>query len=815
MSGDEDAAGATLTPASFDDVQDRPGRAAIADVGPYEDLGLLGKGGMATVRRVRDPQLNRVIAMKILRPELAELPRALALFRAEAQTSAQLAHPGIVPVHEIGALRDGNAYFTMKEIEGRTLTEVIRELHGSHATEWTLRRLVAAFRQVCDAMAYAHDRGVIHRDLKPDNIMLGAYGEVLVVDWGVAKVVDGAEDTVTTVRATSAQTTQAGTVTGTPAYMPPEQARGQIDRIGPHSDVYALGGILYEILVGRSPRRGGVREVLDAIRAEVPLASLPEVAPSGVAIPAELRRIADRALHTEIGRRYANAGELVRAVEAWLDGSRRKQEALDQVEEARAIRPRIRELRARSAALQRQAADLLEGLPPYASESDKAPGWALEDAARGLQRDAEVAEVELTRRLQAALAKEEVVEAHELLAEHYRELHEAAEAARDEAAAARYARLLEAHDVGTHTDYLSGEGRLTLHSDPPAHAELFRYVVHHRRLVLEPVRSLGLTPHAELRLPMGSYLVELGAPGFETARYPVHIGRMDHWDARPPGASASEAVRLLPAGSVGPGECYVPAGPFVCGGDELASNAGPRAEVWLDGFVIDRFAVTCAQYIAFLDDLVDQGREEEALAHAPRERAGKHEESQGALLLGRDERGHFHLVEDADGDMWDPQWPIIQVDWYGASAYAAWRAERDELPWRLPSELEWEKAARGVDGRLFPWGDFGDGCWASCREHAPQVLPRVVDSHPIDCSPYGVRGLGGNCKCWCLDGYAQSGPTIVEGRGAVNTSEASNLRVFRGGSWNGALVHGRSARRDSANPRTRYSYVGVRLARSV
>ncbi|MCO4747603.1 MAG: SUMF1/EgtB/PvdO family nonheme iron enzyme [Proteobacteria bacterium] len=818
LGGDaEQPASVTLMPATFEDVPTQPSRAAVLDVGAYEDLGMLGRGGMATVRRVRDPQLRRVMAMKILRPELASIPRASSLFRAEAQTSAQLAHPGIVPVHEIGELPDGQVYFTMKEVHGRTFTEVIAEVHDDTVglSAWTLPRLVSAFRQVCDAVAYAHARSVVHRDLKPDNIMVGDYGEVLVLDWGVAKTLGGGEEPVQTIRAGDAHGTQAGSVTGTPAYMAPEQARGEIDAIGPHSDVYALGGVLYVMLTGNEPRRGGAREVLGWVRQGVPLEPIGAVGRGGLPIPKELARICTKALAVKARDRFADASQLAAALDAWLDGSLKRQEALEQVDEARRLRPQIGILRARAEGLFAQAEAILEPLPAHAPERAKAPGWALQDTARGLLRDAEIAEVELTRRLQAALAKAEVPEAHALLAEHYRHLHEDAERVGDEASAARYERLLDAHDLGPHAAYLSGRGKLSLSTTPPAHVELSQYVTHNRRLVLEPVRSLGLTPLVDVELERGSYLLELSAPGFATARYPVHIGRMQHWDGVPPGRETTEPVALLPAGAVTPGASYVPAGWFGMGGDDFASHAPAAQDVWVDGFVMDRFNVTCAEYLEFLDDLVDQGREAEALRYAPRERAGKHKEGQGAMMVGRAPDGHFVLVEDSDGDVWHPDWPIIQVDWFCARAYAEWRATRDGLPWRLPHEVEWEKAARGVDRRFHPWGDFADSCWTACRENAVVTLPRPVDSLPIDASPYGIRGLAGNCKMWCADAYEHGGPAIVEGRAASDAGTDHSMRPFRGGSWNGPIQHSRSARRDSANPRTRYSYVGIRLVRSV
>jgi len=147
----------------------------------YQDLGLIGIGGMAEVRRVRDRRLNRIMAMQILRVDVAGDASICARFVEEAQATAQLQHPGIVPVHEIGQLANGRTYFTMKEVQGRTLGQVIDEVHATsghqHATTsvdgWTLRRLIDTFRAICDAVAYAHSRGVVHRDLKPQNVMVG------------------------------------------------------------------------------------------------------------------------------------------------------------------------------------------------------------------------------------------------------------------------------------------------------------------------------------------------------------------------------------------------------------------------------------------------------------------------------------------------------------------------------------------------------------------------------------------------------------------------------------------------------------------
>jgi tetratricopeptide (TPR) repeat protein/tRNA A-37 threonylcarbamoyl transferase component Bud32 len=248
----------------------------------YEIIEEIDRGGRGIVYRVRDAELNRSLAVKVLLPKLRDDADAVRRFIEERQITAQLQHPGIVPVHSVGNLPDGRPYFAMKLVEGKTLAALLEERvratspqrrqgrdeegleDSAHPTKTDLPRFLSIFLQICQAVAYAHSRGVIHRDLKPKNVMVGAFAEVQVMDWGLGKVrADAAAqftvnpDAIETVRtgATGAST-EDGAVAGTYAYMSPEQAKGQVDRVDERADVFGLGAVLCELLTGLPPYGG-------------------------------------------------------------------------------------------------------------------------------------------------------------------------------------------------------------------------------------------------------------------------------------------------------------------------------------------------------------------------------------------------------------------------------------------------------------------------------------------------------------------------------------------------------------------------------
>lgn len=781
----------------------------------YEDLGRIGRGGMGEVRRVFDRVMGRAVAMKLIHAEIGDHPVLRARFLAETRLTARLQHPGIVPVYDCGTLPDGSLWFTMKEVRGRTLRSVFAALHaGGGPSPSALWRAVEMFLRVCEAVAYAHEQGVIHRDLKPDNVMVGEFGEILVMDWGIGKAAQIADEPSIDAPSSDDPQTQAGQVLGTLDYMPPEQARGEVDRLGPPSDVYALGAMLYEMLCGAPPYNGSPLAVLAQILNDAPM---PLWKRCGAAIPADLVALCERAMARDPADRPRTAGVLAGEMRGFLDGVRRRERALALCFEARAHAPKVEALRARARALREEARATLARFQLFDPAEQKASGWALEDEARELELTATQEEVARRQTLHAALIEDpELPEAHEDLADAHLGDLRAAELARDAQAAARAEALLRAHDRGRHAAILRGDGALTLVTEPAgAEVKLSRYVEARRRLVLEPAGSLGPSPLHRVTLQRGSYLLEVSAPGYHTMRYPVLIGRGEHWDGVRPGDGAPLPIPLLREGDLDEGDIYVPAGFFRSGGDPLADESLQGRRLWMDGFVIRRHPVTQAEYLVFLNDLVAQGRGAEAEAACPRA-GGSIAGNMNVPLFVAGEDGRYAPGPHAPAE--HGRHPIASVTWHAAVAYARWFSARAGRSYRLPGELEREKAARGADGRFLPWGDQLEPTWscmASSRPGAPGSAP--IDDYPTDESPYGARGLAGNVRDWCCEVWTPEGPPVKDGRLILLPASDGDpeLRSIRGGTWGGAPTTCRSTCRLAAHPGQTFRAVGVRLARSI
>ena len=263
------------------------------------------KGGLGEVFVALDTELNRDVALKEIQDHFADDPRYRARFEFEAEVTGGLEHPGIVPVYGLGHTPDGRPFYAMRFIKGDSLKEAIRRFHEAEKqprrdpgrSTLELRELLGRFIDVCDAVAYAHSRGVLHRDLKPGNIMLGKYGETLVVDWGLAKALDEPEPESPIERSelplkpasgSALEPTLAGSAVGTPAYMSPEQVDGRVGKLGVRSDVYCLGATLYHLLTGHAPceaeQRGEIYRKILAGEIPRPRSLNPRIAPALEAI---------------------------------------------------------------------------------------------------------------------------------------------------------------------------------------------------------------------------------------------------------------------------------------------------------------------------------------------------------------------------------------------------------------------------------------------------------------------------------------------------------------------------------------------------
>ena len=537
-------------------------------------------------------------------------------------------------------------------------------------------------------------------------------------------------------------------------------------------------------------------------------------------IPDELNTIVMKSLSIDKEERYPQASELGKALQAWLEGSKRQRQAIRLVEEAKQYQREAQKLQAQASTLQQKTKELKKALPKQVEETSKHPIWTQEDRAEKLLVEATLKELQAEQSFHSALTyAPDFQEAHLALATYYKKEHIQAEKASSQKQLARAKSFLETHcyklppsseESTSFRLYLKGNGALCLETIPSnAKVTLYRFKRKNRRLQTELVESIGHTPIQNYSIPMGSYVAEIAHPDCELVRYPFKIERMQRWDGCPPNSTQTKPIQLPKKGQLQSDEIYVPCGWYLSGNTTIES-------LWSEGFVIKKYPVTNAEYLLFLDDLMKTGQKELALRCVPRERAGTATE-QGEMIYGLNDKGSFYLRPDADGDIWHPQWPVVMLDYFCAYSYSQWFSQKTLLPWRLPLDGEWEKAYRGVDARIYPWGHVWEPNWSSSRDSKKErALPSIVDSYPIDQSPYGVRGLAGNAVDWCIawDKDVVTQERIVQYPNFLSDySSLDRKQSPRGGGWLGTGDSGKVTRYHPVETSFSYVDIGFRLLR--
>jgi serine/threonine protein kinase/formylglycine-generating enzyme required for sulfatase activity len=754
--------------------------------------GELGRGGVGRVLKAFDRFLGRNVAVKV--PLAWPIARdEIDQFIEEAQVAGQLEHPNIVPIYDIGSLQSGQIFYSMKRVRDRSLRNVFEgllERRPEVVAEYSPLRLLSIFLQVCRAIHYAHDKGVIHRDLKPENIMLGDYGEVHVMDWGLARVTNRVVVTDRSLQRIAVDAQEQGLTIGTPAYMPPEQAQGRLAAVDERSDVYSLGVILYELITLKQPFvRSTVMETLMAVITD------PVVPPSQIgherASP-DMDRIIMTALEKDPAKRWASAKELHDAVEKYLEG-RNEREAERHLLEGESHARLYENARNEMLRLDRRILDATSKVRDWEPVDVKRAVWEMEDRRREASTRMIEAFGSAIRELTRALAYvPDLATARSALARLYWSRYELAEREDDARDQLYYLSLLREYDDGTYSSRIQDSAPVSVYTRPrrlPIY--LYRYEEVDRTLVPIPDQYLGRSPVAETFVKRGIYELRVKPPGFPVIRLPLHVLRPD-----PIGVTVNIPERAWFRDDF----VFIHQGTSNIGGDAGAVDPFPHARVGVPSFFLQRYPVTFGAWLEYLRALDASGdpaledripRGEGDVRLVVRAADGAFQLNLGAL---EGEWAQGALPDEADA----LHFAVVGVRRADALAYATWLSGSGPIQFRLPTELEWERAARGADGRIYPWGNHFDATFCKMAlSREVSSLPEPVGAATTDRSPFGVCDLAGGVREWVMSDEADA-----------------NTFVVRGGYWLGDARACRAASRRRVARGTRHANVGFRLAYS-
>lgn len=795
------------------------------EISDYSDIASIGLGGLGAVFSVREPGLNREIALKVLRPEFRNNPAHIERFIREARATAQIDHPSVVPVHRIGVFDDVGVYFTMKRIEGETLRSVIKNLADrkpEYLRRFSLRRRLEIFIAICQGVAFSHRKGILHCDLKPSNIMIGDYGEVLIMDWGLARYRQEKDQSINGKKMSldidgdfpypepDPEKKANKEINGTPAYMPPEQAAGRNDYLDERADIYSLGAILYSLLT-LEPAPFDIKLDTNELLGEVILGRVvrPRRRAPLLCIPRELEAITMKAMARRRVNRYKDVQGLIDDVRNFLESypvkayaappfyrliklcTRRplipitllaalltlggvflfkffvdQMKADSQITLAHdniiqsdayymmALRS-YHQLQFESGAASNEALrrkkDLTADYNNQRLEFYNRSNVALDALAsldvQGIRRSEilrTVGEI-MVKQLRLPIFCENYEQLRPLLLQfRARWRNSMDEILKQNAELAVLMRRID-----------ENEGLLTVEFPENAEVAIRAFGLDEKsgekEFRWQPVTGSGSIN----KLKSGSYLIRARRADTPAIFYPVIIG---------PAARSKIEIEFppfFPAGMV-----MVPAGKFQY---DLNPSGGARQKIMLPDYFIRKHEVTIAEYLEFWTRIGD-----------PEKRR---------RFTARHIMADNQVVDlwDADGRLIEPfrpDLPVTGITGEAAAAYCADRSRRTGQICRLPSMMEQQKAARGVDGRTYVWGNRFLPDAALVRENARAALFPVgapPETFAGDVSSYGVYDLAGNVREFVRSTGESDGIYLVAG-GSYRTSGPSGARCDASGS---------------------------------